>query len=621
MTTATPAFAIVRPRVLVTRTGESRLLDEIVAEIAEEYGSGLIRLCGGPGSGKSTALAHLAAVFSHDANLIFLDEPTPEQLVAYPSDHVAVATMPSGDGRNLEVALQPWGIDELIEYLLAAHHDACGSVIERLGAAANHLWAPQLACIVLNRFAQDPSLTDPLDALLPHVYELLPTAKQQLAAEEFYAAMLIGGGKQIETAHSKLKRTNVSEDAIALLRHPMVHLPLAAKSLLDKIENGSVDTLKQRWPVALVESVGSGCAGRPKALVQLHKLLATPQAEAKHALAASILFMAEPGWRPEKPRCPWRLTNGIFCGAEWSDVNLFKADISHCDFTDANLAEANLECANAEFALFDDASLAAAVMIRLSANSASFRRANLEGAKLPNAKLKNANFSGANLTGAAMMMADLCEAELSSARLQRGDLSQAKLLRAKLQDTSFTDANLRGADLSGVDLRQVKINGACLEGALLKEVQWEDSHVAGAKLKGADLSRAHLTGSSFPAADLRGANLKGAGLAEIDWEEADLRDADLRGATFHLGPSRSGLVGSNIACEGSKTGFYTDDLEDMTFKRPEEIRKANLCSADLRGVKADNVDFYLVDLRQAKLDPELREQARSTGAILENHHA
>jgi uncharacterized protein YjbI with pentapeptide repeats len=109
-----------------------------------------------------------------------------------------------------------------------------------------------------------------------------------------------------------------------------------------------------------------------------------------------------------------------------------------------------------------------------------------------------------------------------------------------------------------------------------------------------------------------------AGLAEINWENADLRGADLIGSTFHMGSSRSGLVGSPIACEGSRTGFYTDDLDDMTFKRPEEVRKANLSGADLRGVKGSSVDFYLVDLRGAKLDPELMAQARSTGAIFED---
>jgi hypothetical protein len=33
-----------------------------------------------------------------------------------------------------------------------------------------------------------------------------------------------------------------------------------------------------------------------------------------------------------------------------------------------------------------------------------------------------------------------------------------------------------------------------------------------------------------------------------------------------------------MGCEGSRTGFYTDD---QTYKPPEEIRKANLCGAVL----------------------------------------
>ncbi|MGD9635898.1 MAG: pentapeptide repeat-containing protein, partial [Pirellulales bacterium] len=72
------------------------------------------------------------------------------------------------------------------------------------------------------------------------------------------------------------------------------------------------------------------------------------------------------------------------------------------------------------------------------------------------------------------------------------------------------------------------------------------------------------------------------------------------------------------ACEGSKTGFYTDDREEMYFKRPEEIRKANLRGADLRGARIDGVDFYLVDLRDARLTADQEAQARQTGAILDD---
>jgi len=92
----------------------------------------------------------------------------------------------------------------------------------------------------------------------------------------------------------------------------------------------------------------------------------------------------------------------------------------------------------------------------------------------------------------------------------------------------------------------------------------------------------------------------------------------LRGVSFHLGSSRNGLVGSPIACEGSRTGFYTDDYTEQDFKAPEEIRKANLCYADLRGARIEEVDFYLVDLRHARFDPRHESHLRRCGAILED---
>ncbi len=140
----------------------------------------------------------------------------------------------------------------------------------------------------------------------------------------------------------------------------------------------------------------------------------------------------------------------------------------------------------------------------------------------------------------------------------------------------------------------------------------------GADLREAQLRGALLTASTMPGADLRGACLRGAGLAEIEWEGARLARADLRRATFHLGSSRSGLVQSPIACEGSRTGFYTDDFDEQDFKPPEEIRKANLCGADLRGARIDDVDFYLVDLRGAAFDADQAEHFRRCGAILED---
>lgn len=169
-----------------------------------------------------------------------------------------------------------------------------------------------------------------------------------------------------------------------------------------------------------------------------------------------------------------------------------------------------------------------------------------------------------------------------------------------------------------VALRSAEFTGARFVLSFLIGCDLETMKLPGANFTRANLHRAHLTGSFMPSANFYGAHLTATGLAEIEWEGADLRDADLRGSTFHLGSSRSGLVGSPIASEGSRTGFYTDESLEQGFKSPEEIRKANLCGVDLRGAKIDGVDFYLVDLRGARYTSEQEGHLRRSGAILES---
>src|SRR5207302_7921491 len=144
--------------------------------------------------------------------------------------------------------------------------------------------------------------------------------------------------------------------------------------------------------------------------------------------------------------------------------------------------------------------------------------------------------------------------------------------------------------LRGLRFSDAQWTGASFRKASLADCDLENVELPGADFRGAHLDDCLMSDSFMPGGDFRGASLRGAGLAGIDWPGASLRNADLSGATFHLGSSRSGLVGSTIPCEGSKTGFYTDDYSDQDYKSPEEIRKANLCGADLRGAKIDDVD-------------------------------
>jgi len=132
----------------------------------------------------------------------------------------------------------------------------------------------------------------------------------------------------------------------------------------------------------------------------------------------------------------------------------------------------------------------------------------------------------------------------------------------------------------------------------------------------ASLAGCLFTGSTIPGGRFYEADLTGAGLAEIEWENADLRYANFSKASFHLGSSRSGLVGSTIPSEGSRTGFYTDEFNEQHYKSPEDIRKANLCGANLVGANVNETDFYLVDLRGARYSGRQRKHFQASGAIL-----
>ena len=58
----TAAKARVRPRIISPVTGEAIPLDDKIGQLIEEGRYKLVGLVGGPGSGKTTALRHLAAI-------------------------------------------------------------------------------------------------------------------------------------------------------------------------------------------------------------------------------------------------------------------------------------------------------------------------------------------------------------------------------------------------------------------------------------------------------------------------------------------------------------------------------------------------------------------------------
>src|SRR5262249_33050020 len=126
----------VRPRVFSPLTGEALLLEDEIVDLIERGRRGIVWICGGPGSGKTTALAHLSAVLPTPAGVILWDSneihraDSEQRLVVWCSESKIAPE------RALAVyELAPWGRDETIEYLLNARRDRCESVMHRCGSS------------------------------------------------------------------------------------------------------------------------------------------------------------------------------------------------------------------------------------------------------------------------------------------------------------------------------------------------------------------------------------------------------------------------------------------------------------------------------------------------------
>ena len=226
----------------------------------------------------------------------------------------------------------------------------------------------------------------------------------------------------------------------------------------------------------------------------------------------------------------------------------------------------------------------------------------------------DAELTGANLSGCRFQNADF----------RRADLTDVIARGAEFQDVNFDGATFTNADFSGATFQNVKLKSVDLDFGdfqglrSIGKLDLSGIHAKKAVFGGAKLRQSAWTGSLLRSCDFSDSDLRNTLLAEIDWEDCDLRDADLRGASFHMGSTRCGIVNSPYPSHGTRTGFYTDDYDDQIFQNPETIRKASLVGADLRGACIWGVDFYLVDLRGAKLDEIYRKQLRSTGAILDD---
>jgi uncharacterized protein YjbI with pentapeptide repeats len=627
------SFAIVRPRVISPHSGEVRLLEDVVADHLSAGDHAVVEILGGPLTGKTTAIEYLQQFFSDERKLTFVDAPVGWNHSLTPAGRITVATSPPQSMRDLlgRYRLAPWGQDEWIEYLLAAHKSRCGSVMGRLRATPQFGFSlggnPCLWRLVLDELAANDSTSSAAESLHRVVGQLFPSGPENSSLRTF--ALVAAAPLAIEIDEERLtKQQDAMEQPLPrLLALEPVRTILAAEAILLHLKADREPSHLQRpLPYSLIREVSATVKLDESLQSRLREVLAAGNISL-HAMAASVLHAAEIEWKPTRLSAAvmWTSTDQLnklpdLCraylpDAKWTGIDLRDARLTNVNLQGAILEHANLDGARLDFATVIDANLRGASLARVNARCAGFSGADLSFARAPKAILR-ADLSGANLEGALLTEALFTGANLTKASFVRANLSQAELFGADITDADFTQANLHRSRLDFLVLRLACFQFAIFSKACLHECNLEGMELSGADFQGADLRGALLTGSVMIRANLRGADLRRAGLADVEWEGVDLRDADLRQATFHLGSTRSGLVGSPYPSHGTRTGFYTDDYNEQDFKSPEEIRKANLCGADLRGANMEDVDFYLVDVRDARYDHKQEMHLRRCGAIL-----
>ena len=360
---------------------------------------------GGPGSGKTTALKHLAAclppwariripLLDEPANQALLDalQATDTQLViSTGAQSSPLGRIANALGERDYYHLATWNQDDVIEYLLSAHRDACPSVMARLKASGGSDFLngiPELWAVVLDRMAIDESIGDVRTALRCELASRLDDSAPYDQIEELCLAAIsrssaiVLGGSASDTPSYESAGVSRGVELFRLVRHRPVTLLLAAKRIATIAEQGRPSIyLNHRLPRDLIQEASRLIGGNALAIDHLNDWVNRSELAMVQPIAASLLHAALPDWRPPH-ECRPRLHGAYLDQVVWPGLNLENVDLECADLERADLTGANLQRANLNQACLEQANLTGANLKEARLDHACLVRSNVQGALL-----------------------------------------------------------------------------------------------------------------------------------------------------------------------------------------------------------------------------------------------
>ena len=133
-------------------------LSQLIEPILAKFVAGAIEIVGPAGSGKSTALAHLATAISDERRVTFIDDADVDQWKAISELGLTIFT---SDRRTTDRViatffLAGWTFDDCMEYLATAHRDRARSVLSRLKEDPSHGFSMDVRCSCASRWMRWP---------------------------------------------------------------------------------------------------------------------------------------------------------------------------------------------------------------------------------------------------------------------------------------------------------------------------------------------------------------------------------------------------------------------------------------------------------------------------------